>query len=544
MDKGINVLSLFDGISGAQVALQKLGIKVNNYYASEIDKHTISVTMKNFPDTIQLGDVTKWREWNLPKIDLLIGGSPCFVAGTKVLTEGGLKNIEDVKVGDMVLTHENRYRKVLRVGGKMSETVKLVSSGTLITETTKEHPYYVRELCGNGYGGEGGLSRPSWVKVCDLIPDVHYVGVPINMEACENGHTSESIYTLASNIRGHQTNIPYEFVDLNNELLQSFLDGYNSNDGVIDNDFMSVHAKDESDALTLGLIVNKLYNVPVSYNSHQCIGGKKSYSVMYRRQNYKDFVSDDIVWQPMREVYETGDEKWVYNLEVEEDNSYTANNAIVHNCQGFSMAGKKLNFQDPRSKLFFEYVDILKHFKPEHFFLENVKMKQSFQAVITSFLGVEPVEINSGLLSAQSRPRLYWCDWDVMVPKQRGVVLDDILDPNANHNRKTFNPIQPTPKPSRNGLICRRTDLPTNYDYGKRVYLSKGKSPTLCAASAGSVKISDDDYQTYRNLSELEGERLQTYPDNYTDTITRSQRFKALGNSFTVDVIAHILSQM
>ena len=73
----MNVLSLFDGMSCGRIALERAGIPVTNYFASEIDKHAIKVAMHNYPDTQQLGDVTKWREWNLPKIDLLIGGSPC-----------------------------------------------------------------------------------------------------------------------------------------------------------------------------------------------------------------------------------------------------------------------------------------------------------------------------------------------------------------------------------------------------------------------------------------------------------------------------------
>lgn len=73
----MNVLSLFDGMSCGRIALERAGIQVTNYFASEIDKHAIKVAMHNYPDTQQLGDVTKWREWDLPKIDLLIGGSPC-----------------------------------------------------------------------------------------------------------------------------------------------------------------------------------------------------------------------------------------------------------------------------------------------------------------------------------------------------------------------------------------------------------------------------------------------------------------------------------
>jgi DNA (cytosine-5)-methyltransferase 3A len=86
LDKNINVLSLFDGMSCGQIALNKLGIKYDNYFASEIDERAISVTMDNYPNTIQLGSVINVDTTKLPKIDLLIGGSPCqsfSLAGTK-----------------------------------------------------------------------------------------------------------------------------------------------------------------------------------------------------------------------------------------------------------------------------------------------------------------------------------------------------------------------------------------------------------------------------------------------------------------------------
>ena len=77
MKDGINVLSLFDGISCGQVALERVGVKINKYFSSEIDKYAIQITQKNYPNTIQLGDIKKLKLEDLPKIDLLIGGSPC-----------------------------------------------------------------------------------------------------------------------------------------------------------------------------------------------------------------------------------------------------------------------------------------------------------------------------------------------------------------------------------------------------------------------------------------------------------------------------------
>jgi len=73
----VNVLSLFDGMSCGQIVLNRLGIQYNNYFASEINKYAIKVTQHNYPETVQLGDINDWQKWDLPKIDLILAGSPC-----------------------------------------------------------------------------------------------------------------------------------------------------------------------------------------------------------------------------------------------------------------------------------------------------------------------------------------------------------------------------------------------------------------------------------------------------------------------------------
>jgi len=98
-------------------------------------------------------------------------------------------------------------------------------------------------------------------------------------------------------------------------------------------------------------------------------------------------------------------------------------------CQGFSFAGKQLNFDDPRSKLFFEYVRLLKECKPKYFLLENVKMKKEYQDSITEYLGVEPIVINSNLVSAQNRMRYYWTNIpNIEQPNDKGLSLKDITE--------------------------------------------------------------------------------------------------------------------
>lgn len=101
-------------------------------------------------------------------------------------------------------------------------------------------------------------------------------------------------------------------------------------------------------------------------------------------------------------------------------------------CQGFSFAGNQLAFDDPRSKLFFVYVDILNHIRLLNtnvkFLLENVKMKKEYLDIISDQLGVKPVFINSALVSAQNRQRYYWANWEFGQPEDKGIVLADILE--------------------------------------------------------------------------------------------------------------------
>ena len=228
-------------------------------------------------------------------------------------------------------------------------------------------------------------------------------------------------------------------------------------------------------------------------------------------------------------------------------------------CQGFSFAGKQLNFDDPRSALFFEFVRLLKETKPKYFLLENVRMKKEYQDVISEQLGVEPVKINSSLLSAQNRVRLYWTNIpNVTVPENKGIVLADIIDDgfvdreksyciDANYHRggnlkRYFQRNSRQLVFSKDGLchIGDATDI-NGFDSVKRVYHPAGKSPTLttCAGGNREPKISYNETH-YRKLTPTECERLQTVPDNYTDGVSNTQRYKMLGNGWTVDVIAHI----
>ena len=320
-------------------------------------------------------------------------------------------------------------------------------------------------------------------------------------------------------------------------------------------------------------------------------------------------------------------------------------------CQGFSFAGKQLNFDDPRSQLFFEYIRLLKALKPKYFMLENVKMSKQSQQIITDYLGVEPVEINSNLVSAQNRRRLYWTNIPVDgLPEDKGTVLADILEDGYTDREKSYcldasyykgggaSNVRLYFEKSRRqivfgsgmNVIGTATDIKGRESI-RRVYGVDGKAPTLLATTGGNTQpkvavkgarivnrrldengtrkdydrtiepvarlelrkddkggclttvqkdsvlafpkilqrargfnkgglkaldgktptistsawehnnhLTLDEGTTWRKLTPVECERLQTVPDGYTNHVSNTQRYKMLGNGWTVDVVKHL----
>lgn len=230
-------------------------------------------------------------------------------------------------------------------------------------------------------------------------------------------------------------------------------------------------------------------------------------------------------------------------------------------CQGFSLAGKQLAFDDPRSILFFEFVKILKILQKSNpnikFLLENVKMKKQHLDVISEHLGVEPVCINSNLLSGQNRVRYYWCNWKVEQPPNTEISLKDIIENGATERSKSYcitasigrTTTREYLEKNQGQLVFANKSYALDASYykgsskGSSLYFEKSRRELVFA----DMKLSEgfkwcEKYKIfYRMLTPIECERLQTLPDNYTNGVSNTQRYKMLGNGWTVDVIAHIL---
>ncbi len=246
-------------------------------------------------------------------------------------------------------------------------------------------------------------------------------------------------------------------------------------------------------------------------------------------------------------------------------------------CQGFSIAGKGLNWDDPRSQLFFKAIEILWKYNPKYFLFENVaSMKKDIRAEIDELMEVDSVLVNSALVSAQNRKRLYWCNWDVGQPKDKGILLKDVIESqgtgvlknlgewkekndksnciDANYYKGVDNHAQRTMVFSDKSQTIPATIYKKNaksmVKRGKKGLLVRTlseKSKTVRSGGLGSPPgakqnwDSINDNGSLRKLTPLECERLQTLPDNYTEGVSNTQRYKMIGNGWTVDVITHIL---
>lgn len=430
----MKVLSLFDGIACGHEALRRLGIDVERYVAYEIENSAIKIAKKNFPDIEERGDVFKADFTEFKDFDLLIGGSPCFTKGHVITTFAGLTNIEDIKVGDYVKTHNGRYRRVIATGAKLAYVHELVV-GNVHFLVTANHPFYAKPTTSDGVG----YGDPVWIYAGDLRCKDHVL--------------------IDENFKEHPVQ--------SNEVDKSWVDV-------------------------------------------------------------------------------------VYNIEVEEDHTYICNGFIVHNCTNWSIAkaghGRETTNSGIGWELFSQYVRAWKESGvPYYLYENNASMSKEIREAISDTFGHAPLEINSDLVSAQTRKRLYWTNIPkACVPLDRGIKLSDIIEHGVVDREKSlclarrYAGFQGT-----QSYLCRRY---IGKSMGQGVF--EGDPKALKALYKSNDRFTDEEGAAtgcaIRPMTVTECERLQTLPDGYTDGAgcSRSQRIEAIGNGWTVNVITHLMQGM
>lgn len=218
-------------------------------------------------------------------------------------------------------------------------------------------------------------------------------------------------------------------------------------------------------------------------------------------------------------------------------------------CQGFSVAGERLNFDDPRSKLFFDFVRIKNELSPEFFLLENVKMRKEWEDIISEHLGVEPVEINSDRFVPQNRQRLYWANFRINEQHERYEWNNQYYQFRRTYIRENRSGVCPTLTANmgtgghnvpllkdylESGTVDRETSFCIDANYWK------GGNPNSYYNKARRQLVWEG--EAYRKLTPVECERLQALPDKWTEGASDTQRYKMIGNSWTADVIQWIFS--
>ena len=396
----VKYVSIFSGIEAATVAWQPLGWEPLAF--SEIDPFPSTVLQHHYPDIPNLGDITK-IDWNPYKgqADSVVGGSPCFPAGTLILTSEHLKPIEEIKVGDMVLTHRNRWRRVTATGSKIADTIVLRGDGVSSLECTPNHPFYARTRVHreSGYGYE---YKQEWIPATDMVGrqwlNMNAATEPLPVPALPDGVSltepflrligtwlslgqssslpafrfdSQSINRwVMKQFGGKEKHIPSWVYGLSENLRISLLEGYFQR-------MDSVRYAQPCSGMQL-LVGMKIlaagagYRSSILYEENPSIHSTGTYRIKFNTSPIdSDDFDDDGYWGRVNEKTVGRSNVLVYNLEVEDDHSYVAAGIAVHNCQSFSVAGKREGLAGA-SGLMFEYIRAVRELRPRWFVWENV----------------------------------------------------------------------------------------------------------------------------------------------------------------------------
>ena len=478
----MNFVDFFAGIGGIRLGLEQAGHKCVGF--CEFDKYarTAYKAMYDTEGEWENHDVRTVKPYDVPAADLWCFGFPCFMANTLVQTSEGLKAIQDVKMGDYVITHKNRMRKVIQTMNREVDTVCAIHAyGVDVIPTTPNHPFWVRAKYFEYRSRKRKrvFSEPHWVKAKDLTKD-HYLSIPVNLNSIDidwqgikytrkgkeyhlnnlpfdninfywligrfigDGWVTSTIrndcksprekvtlccskqefWEVVNRVKGLlpytviEDKTVYKFIFSNKELhhllkrygegasnkfvhkeildlpvdkLEAFLDGYLSADGCVVNGRYKCSTVSRKLAYGIAACVNKVYKRPCAI--YKCktadktmidgreVNQKDFYQLVFSKESHKQdeaFYEYGFIYVPIRDVKMVPYKTTVYNIGVEEDESYTANSVSCHNCQDISVAGKQKGLQEgERSGLFYEIMRLLagrrQEDRPQWLLVENVK---------------------------------------------------------------------------------------------------------------------------------------------------------------------------
>jgi len=197
------------------------------------------------------------------------------------------------------------------------------------------------------------------------------------------------------------------------------------------------------------------------------------------------------------------------------------------------------DFGNEQSYLFWEYIRVVREIDPFYVFLENVKMKSEWVELISREMECDEILVNSSLVSGQNRERNYWTNARITAPKDKGILLRDILLPDVDQKLMlSENEIAYMDRATKDGR--------THWDFGHHHDASKPKSHCIPANLFKGVpyNVLIDQYGRKRKLHPIEAERLQQLDDNYTEGVSWTQRYRSIGNGWSIDVIAHFFTEI
>jgi len=495
---GINVLSLFDGISGTQVALDRMGVKVDNYHASEIDRHAMSITHKNFPKTKMLYDVNNWESWDIDwsSIDLVVGGFPC-----QAWSNAGLKKGDKDPRGMLFWTMLDVMKLVLEKNPNakfLMENVRMKNEfEEYITFHTEEALGKVnKHLINSALVSAQNRKRFYWTNIdgIDQPEDQGLLLRDVLDYSCEDT-LSEKEMAFMLRSESKTKDLPRLKARARYEDQKSNTLTYSMHKGVPYNVIGWVDRE-------------KSYCIDANYYKG---GNPKSYFEKGRRQlifnrpcELRDFDSKAQYHHVANATDINGNES-IKRVYADSGKSPTLT----------TMGG---GHREPKVLIIPQKVKVRKYEvdipKLQQTLRDHKKMTILTNKNLADLLHVPVTKVE------------HWfrTDSSFAIPSEDiWFRLKDLLVIKTDEFDKS--------------IVCFEV-RDGKFDMADRVYSQDGKSPTVVASNVAKVV----DEPTYRKLTPTECERLQTFPVGYTEGISNTQRYKALGNSFTVSVIQHILS--